>query len=82
LSAAIPGNTLPHPSFLKIPFYEVEISWDLDATEQLTVYVNGGVMLGGGGSFAMLAVVALRFTDLISGLLIAVKSIHSDSVTR
>jgi len=72
-SAAYPGNIVTAP-FVEDQFYEVEISWDLDATEQLTVTVNGEVI--GGGSFATAAVVDSDFTDLSQWFADGVKSIQ------
>ena len=72
-SATYPGDIVTAP-FVEDQFYEVEISWDLDATEQLTVTVNGEVI--GGGSFSTAAVVDSDFTDLSQWFADGVKSIQ------
>ncbi|MDO6712513.1 VCBS domain-containing protein [Aliiglaciecola sp. 2_MG-2023] len=56
-----PGIMITAP-FVEEQFYNVEIAWDLDATEQLTVTIDGEVI--GGGSFSTAAVVDSDFTDL------------------
>ena len=56
-----PGNMITAP-FTEQQFYDVEITWDLDAAEQLTVSIDGEVI--GGGSFSTAAVVDSDFTDL------------------
>ncbi|WP_299074893.1 VCBS domain-containing protein [uncultured Paraglaciecola sp.] len=60
-SDAYPGDTITSP-FIENQFYMVEITWDMDAAEQLTVAINGEVI--GGGSFSTAAVVDSDFTDL------------------
>jgi VCBS repeat-containing protein len=60
-SDAYPGDIIVAP-FNEQQFYDVEISWDLDATEQLTVSIDGEVI--GGGSFSTAAVVDSDFTSL------------------
>ncbi|MGS2720995.1 VCBS domain-containing protein [Paraglaciecola aestuariivivens] len=60
-NAAYPGNMITAP-FVEEQFYDVEIMWDLDATEQLTVMINGEMI--GGGSFSTAAVVDSDFTNL------------------
>ena len=60
-SDAYPGDMITAP-FVEEQFYDVEISWDLDAAEQLTVSIDGEVI--GGGSFSTAAVVDSDFTDL------------------
>ncbi|MBT1450782.1 VCBS domain-containing protein [Glaciecola sp. XM2] len=56
-----PGNIITAP-FTENQFYDVEITWDLDANEQITVTIDGEVI--GGGSFSTAAVVDSDFTDL------------------
>ena len=58
---AYPGDIVTEP-FIEDQFYDIEITWDLDATEQLTLTLNGEVI--GGGSFSTAAVVDSDFTDL------------------
>ena len=48
--------------FVEDQFYDIEITWDLDQAEQLTLTVNGEVI--GGGAFSTAAVVDSDFTDL------------------
>ena len=60
-SDAYPGDMVVAP-FVENQFYDVEITWDLDATEQLTLTIDGEVI--GGGSFSTAAVVDSDFTDL------------------
>ncbi|GAA0854762.1 VCBS domain-containing protein [Aliiglaciecola litoralis] len=60
-SDAYPGIMVTAP-FVEDQFYQVEITWDLDQAEQLTVTINGEVI--GGGSFSTAAVVDSDFTDL------------------
>jgi VCBS repeat-containing protein len=60
--------------FVEEQFYDVKITWDLDATEQLTVTINGEVI--GGGSFSTAAVVDSDFTDLNQWFAEGVKSIQ------
>lgn len=60
-SDAYPGNLITAP-FVEDQFYDVEITWDLDATEQITVAINGEVI--GGGSFSTAAVVDSDFNSL------------------
>lgn len=60
-SDAYPGDIITAP-FVEEQFYDVEITWDLDATEQLTVTIDGEVI--GGGSFSTAAVVDSDFTGL------------------
>ena len=72
-SDAYPGNTITAP-FVEEQFYDVEIAWDLDATEQLTVTIDGEVI--GGGSFSTAAVVDSDFTSLDQWFVDGVKSIQ------
>ncbi len=60
-SDAYPGDMITAP-FTEEQFYDVEIAWDLDATEQLTITIDGEVI--GGGSFSTAAVVDSDFTGL------------------
>ena len=72
-NSAYPGNTITAP-FVEEQFYDVEIAWDLDATEQLTVTIDGEVI--GGGSFSTAAVVDSDFTSLDQWFVDGVKSIQ------
>lgn len=58
---AYPGALVTAP-FVEEQFYDVEITWNLDETEQLTVTIDGEVI--GGGAFSTAAVVDSDFTDL------------------
>ena len=60
-SDAYPGSVVTAP-FVEEQFYDVEITWNMDSDEQLTVSINGEVI--GGGSFSTAAVVDSDFTDL------------------
>ncbi|MFC4700778.1 VCBS domain-containing protein [Glaciecola siphonariae] len=60
-NSAYPGAMVTAP-FTEQQFYDVEITWDLDASEQLTLSIDGEVI--GGGSFSTAAVVDSDFTDL------------------
>ena len=60
-STAYPGSIVTAP-FVENQFYDIQITWDLDATEQLTLTIDGEVI--GGGSFSTAAVVDSDFTDL------------------
>ncbi|TRY33154.1 VCBS domain-containing protein [Aliiglaciecola sp. M165] len=60
-SEAYPGTIVTAP-FVEEQFYDVEITWDLDAAEQITITIDGEVI--GGGSFSTAAVVDSDFTDL------------------
>lgn len=60
-SDAYPGSIITAP-FVEEQFYDVEITWDLDAAEQITITIDGEVI--GGGSFSTAAVVDSDFTDL------------------
>ena len=72
-SDAYPGNIVTAP-FVEDQFYNVEITWDLDATEQITVTIDGEVI--GGGSFSTAAVVDSDFTSLDQWFVDGVKSIQ------
>ena len=72
-SDAYPGDMITAP-FVEDQFYNVEISWDLDATEQITVAIDGEVI--GGGSFSTAAVVDSDFTSLDQWFVDGVKSIQ------
>ena len=72
-SDAYPGDMITAP-FVEDQFYNVEISWDLDATEQITVTIDGEVI--GGGSFSTAAVVDSDFTSLDQWFVDGVKSIQ------
>lgn len=60
-SDAYPGDLITAP-FVEEQFYDVEITWDLDATDQITITIDGEVI--GGGAFSTAAVVDSDFTDL------------------
>ena len=60
-NAAYPGDIVTAP-FTEDQFYDVQIAWDLDATEQVTVMIDGEVI--GGGSFSSAAVVDSDFQNL------------------
>jgi VCBS repeat-containing protein len=72
-SDAYPGDMITAP-FVEDQFYNVEISWDLDATEQITVTIDGEVI--GGGSFSTAAVVDSDFTSLDQWFVDGVKSVQ------
>ncbi|MGO4893119.1 VCBS domain-containing protein [Flavobacterium sp. W21_SRS_FM6] len=72
-NSAYPGTIVTAP-FVEDKFYEVEITWDLDATEQLTITLDGEVI--GGGSFATAAVVDSDFTNLDQWFAEGIKSIQ------
>jgi VCBS repeat-containing protein len=55
-------NGIIEAEFIEDHFYDVEISWDLDAEEQITVTIDGEVL--NGGSFSTAAVVDSDFTNL------------------
>jgi len=48
--------------FVENEFHDIEITWDLDATEQITVTFNGEVLFG--GSFSTTAVVDSDYVNL------------------
>ncbi|MFS1438557.1 VCBS domain-containing protein [Shewanella sp. 10N.286.48.A6] len=72
-SDAYPGNLITAP-FVEEQFYDVEITWDLDATEQITVTIDGEVI--GGGSFSTAAVVDSDYTGLDQWFADGVKAIQ------
>jgi len=72
-STAYPGNMITAP-FVEDQFYDVEITWDLDATEQITVAIDGEVI--GGGAFSTAAVVDSDFTSLDQWFADGVKAIQ------
>lgn len=72
-SDAYPGNLITAP-FVEDQFYDVEITWDLDATEQITVTIDGEVI--GGGSFSTAAVVDSDYTGLDQWFADGVKAIQ------
>ncbi|MEP0354296.1 VCBS domain-containing protein [Paraglaciecola sp.] len=72
-SDAYPGDMITAP-FVENQFYDVEIAWDLDATEQITVTIDGEVI--GGGSFSTAAVVDTDFTGLDQWFLDGIQSIQ------
>ncbi|MBZ9611655.1 VCBS domain-containing protein [Rheinheimera maricola] len=72
-SAAYPGVIVTAP-FVEAQFYTVEIAWDLDAAEQLTLTINDEVI--GGGSFSTAAVVDPDFTDLNQWFADGIKAIQ------
>ncbi|MEO9944371.1 VCBS domain-containing protein [Paraglaciecola sp.] len=56
-----PGDMIT-ADFVEDQFYEIDITWDLDETNQITVTIDGEVMSG--GAFSTAAVVDPDFTDL------------------
>ena len=70
---AYPGDIITAP-FVEEQFYDVEIAWDLDATEQLTVTIDGEVI--GGGSFSTAAVVDSDFQNLDQWFVDGVRTIQ------
>ena len=72
-NSAYPGDMITAP-FVEDQFYDVQITWDLDATEQITVSINGEVIAG--GSFATAAVVDSDFTDLDQWFVDGIKAIQ------
>jgi VCBS repeat-containing protein len=72
-SDAYPGVIVTAP-FVEEQFYTVEITWDLDAAEQLTLTINDEVI--GGGSFSTAAVVDPDFTDINQWFADGVKAIQ------
>ena len=72
-SEAYPGDLITAP-FVEEQFYDVEITWNMDEAEQLTVTIDGEVI--GGGSFSTAAVVDSDFTDLDQWFADGVKTIQ------
>jgi VCBS repeat-containing protein len=72
-SSAYPGDMITAP-FVENQFYDVEITWDLDATEQITVTIDGEVIAG--GSFSTAAVVDSDYTGLDQWFADGVKAIQ------
>ena len=72
-SDAYPGSIVTAP-FVEEQFYDVEITWNMDNAEQLTVSINGEVI--GGGSFSTAAVVDSDFTDLDQWFADGVKTVQ------
>ncbi|WP_445781295.1 VCBS domain-containing protein [Shewanella sp.] len=72
-SAAYPGEMITAP-FVEEQFYNVEITWDLDAAEQLTLTINDEVI--GGGSFSTAAVVDPDFVNLEQWFADGVKAVQ------
>ncbi len=60
-SDVYPGNTLVE-DFIENQFHDIEITWDIDAAEQITVTLNGEEIFG--GSFSTPAVVDTDFENL------------------
>jgi VCBS repeat-containing protein len=60
--------------FVEEQFYNVEITWDLDAAEQLTLTINDEVI--GGGSFSTAAVVDPDFVNLEQWFADGVKAVQ------
>ena len=58
---AYPGDMLTTP-FVEEQFYNVQIVWDLDASEQITITLDGEVIFG--GAFSTAAVVDSDFENL------------------
>lgn len=72
-NAAYPGDMVTAP-FVEDQFYDVQIAWDLDATDQVTVTINGEVI--GGGAFSTAAVVDSDFQNLDQWFVDGVKAIQ------
>ncbi|WP_299574431.1 VCBS domain-containing protein [uncultured Shewanella sp.] len=72
-SDAYPGNIITAP-FVEEQFYDVEITWDLDQADQITVTIDGEVI--GGGSFSTAAVVDSDYTGLDQWFADGVKAIQ------
>ena len=72
-SDAYPGNMITAP-FVEDQFYDVDITWDLDASEQITLTIDGEVI--GGGSFSTSAVVDSDYTSLEQWFADGVKAIQ------
>ncbi|WP_445428102.1 VCBS domain-containing protein [Alishewanella sp. HL-SH05] len=72
-SAAYPGVIVTAP-FVEGEFYNVDITWDLDAAEQLTLTINDEVI--GGGSFSTAAVVDPDFVNLEQWFADGVKAVQ------
>ncbi|TRX54540.1 VCBS domain-containing protein [Thalassomonas sp. M1454] len=72
-SDAYPGDIITAP-FVEDQFHEVDITWNLDAAEQITVTIDGQVI--GGGAFSTAAVVDSDFTNLDQWFADGVKSIQ------
>jgi len=72
-NSAYPGDMITAP-FVEEQFYDIEIAWNLDDTEQVTVTVNGEVI--GGGSFSTAAVVDSDFQNLDQWFADGIKAIQ------
>ncbi|MEN8769703.1 MAG: VCBS domain-containing protein [Glaciecola sp.] len=72
-NSAYPGDMVTAP-FVEDQFYDVQIAWDLDATNQITVTINDEVIAG--GAFSTAAVVDSDFTDLDQWFVDGVKAIQ------
>ncbi|MDT0595186.1 VCBS domain-containing protein [Glaciecola petra] len=72
-SDAYPGDIVVAP-FVEEQFYDVEIAWDLDATNQITITIDGEVI--GGGAFSTAAVVDSDFQNLDQWFAEGVKTIQ------
>ena len=72
-SDSYPGNIVTAP-FVEEQFYDVEIAWDMDANEQITITIDGEVI--GGGSFSTAAVVDSDFQNLDQWFADGVKTIQ------
>jgi VCBS repeat-containing protein len=70
---AYQGDMITAP-FVEEQLYAVEITWDLDATEQITVTIDGEVI--GGGAFSTAAVVDSDFTNLDQWFVDGIQSIQ------
>lgn len=60
-SSSYPGDIVTAP-FNEDQFYDVDITWDMDASEQITITIDGEVI--GGGAFSTAAVVDSDFVNL------------------
>lgn len=72
-NAAYTGGIITAP-FVEQQFYDVDITWDLDATDQITVSIDGEVI--GGGAFSTAAVVDSDFTSLDQWFIDGVKTVQ------
>ncbi|WP_158966330.1 VCBS domain-containing protein [Paraglaciecola sp. L3A3] len=72
-SSTYSGDMITAP-FVEGQFYDVEITWDLDATEQITVSIDGEVI--GGGAFSTAAVVDSDFVNLDQWFVDGIQSIQ------
>ncbi|MDA7792528.1 VCBS domain-containing protein [Glaciecola sp.] len=72
-NSAYPGDMVTAP-FVEDQFYDVQIAWDLDAAEQVTVTINGEVIAS--GAFSTAAVVDSDYQNLDQWFADGVKAIQ------